>query len=114
MKSKAKGILPKNMSQKKLVSLWRHFQTQSSSSSEEEGEGRYWDHKRWEDLSEKFDLAWRLAKERKDTWNKSLKESHKREEELMMLVDAIKDDHGEKSRTKRRGLEVLRGLGTLH
>ena len=39
-------------------------------------------------------------KETEETWNRSLKESQKREEELTVLVDAIKDKQVKRSEHK--------------
>ena len=59
MRRKAKAILLKKMSQKKMVSQWIHSQKQISSSSEEEGAGKAG---KDGDLSKMIHLVGRLAK----------------------------------------------------
>ena len=80
-------------------------QYQSSGSSEEEGGDKSWGHTGWEDTSLKFHPAGWLSKDKKDSWNKSLKESKKREDELVTLTAAAQEK--KELKAERQG-EVLK------
>ena len=55
-------------------------------------------------MSKKFGRARWMSKEMKDSWNKSFKESQKREDELVTFTGASKENH--EKRAERKG-EVL-------
>ena len=93
MVRRAKVILLKKMPQKRKLSLWKHSQLQSSRSSEDERVDRSWGDKGLEDVSQKFHHAGWLIKENKESWHKSLKESLKREDELVTLTAEVKESY---------------------
>ena len=62
-------------------------------------------HTGWEDTSQKFHHAGWLSKDKKDSWNESLQESKKREDELVTLTAAAQEK--KELKAERQG-EVLK------
>ena len=79
------------MPQKKM-SQWKHSKFQSSSSSSEDvrADRSCRDERLGKDWTPKFHLTGCLIKESKESWNRSLKESLKRDEKLVKLTEDAK------------------------